>query len=309
MINENTLQLTVSFSRLGTRRAVPKSKAQVEVLDAGQVNVAERPEQDVVHVAKSILDSPELKAIASLDHSVRAYLSTRAVPAPMLKSGVFMVHADLVESIYTYLEEMKTRRDSLVEQFIDAYPKLIEAARDALKGLFDARQYPSSATVRNAFSMEWSLREQQVSGKLKTISKAIYDKEVEKAKGEVASMVQSVKDALAVSLSGMVNHLVERLSGEEDGKPKIFKGSTVENLTEFLDLYYKRTPDSENDTLAPLVEQAKKVLSGVDVKSIKSDTTIRERVAQGFAEIKSALDAMPAVSRPERAVTLADEEV
>jgi len=307
MINENTIALTVSFSRLGTRRAVAKSQAQVEVLEAGQVVEAERPDKDAVHVAKSILDSPELRAIASLDNATRAYIATRAVPAPMLKSGVFMLNVDLVEPVYTYLEEQKIRREALISQFIEVYPKLVEAARESLKGLFDPRQYPAAATLRRSFDMSWSLREWQVSGKLKTLSKSIYDKEVAKAEAEVASMTQQIKDALAVSLSGMVNHLVERLSGEEDGKPKKFKDATIENLTEFLDLYYKRTPG--DDGLATLVEKAKGILSGVDTKMIRTDTAIKDRVAQGMTEIKAVLDAMPAVNRPARAISLADEAV
>jgi hypothetical protein len=33
----------------------------------------------------------------------------------------------------------------------------------------------------------------------------------------------------------LVAHLTERLSGDEDGKPKVFRGSAVANLTEFFE--------------------------------------------------------------------------
>ena len=41
------------------------------------------------------------------------------------------------------------------------------------------------------------------------------------------------EEAFTAELAKLVSHLTERLSGQEDGKPKIFRDSAVENLTEF----------------------------------------------------------------------------
>jgi hypothetical protein len=309
MINDNMIALTLSFSRPGVRRVVPKSKTQVAVVAASGEVEQERPDADAVHVAKSIMDSPQLRAIASLDGFTRARIASLAVPAPMLKSGVYMINVDLVEQAYAYLESQAEARARLIDEFIAAYPELQAKAKDDLKGLYDPRQYPAAETLRRSFAFSWNLREWSVSGKLKNLSKAIYDKEVEKAQAEISSMTQAIRDALAVSMSGLVNHLVDRLGLDGDGDAKRFEAGTVTKLQEFLDTYYKRTPGGDADALASLVEKAKGVLNGVDVKMIKSDTAIKDRVAQGFAEIKAALDAVPAVAAKSRAIAIGDEEV
>jgi hypothetical protein len=75
-------------------------------------------------------------------------------------------------------------------------------------------------------------------------------------------------------MAELVEHMIDRLSKDDDGKAKTFKTSTVENFKEFADLFAARnlTGDSE---LAALVEKAQKVMSGVDAKSLRTDAGAR----------------------------------
>ena len=45
--------------------------------------------------------------------------------------------------------------------------------------------------------------------------------------------VQLAEQAFTEELSRLVSHLTERLAGSDDGKPKVFRDSAVENLQEF----------------------------------------------------------------------------
>ena len=41
------------------------------------------------------------------------------------------------------------------------------------------------------------------------------------------------EETFTAELAKLVSHLTERLSGQDDGKPKVFRDSMIENLTEF----------------------------------------------------------------------------
>ena len=53
------------------------------------------------------------------------------------------------------------------------------------------------------------------------------------ASGSDDEAVQLAEQAFASELTDLVEHLTERLTGQIDGKPKIFRDSTIENLIAF----------------------------------------------------------------------------
>jgi hypothetical protein len=305
-VMEQSVAFVLAFARPGTKRVVRKS--QVSEKSEGQENaVVVDADKDMVHVGKSIIDSPQLRAIVSKDNSIRQWVRARALPSPLFKAGTMIVPTALVEDVYAFLEKAKAERDGDIAAFLEAYPGLVEEARTKLGPLFDARQYPAASAIKNAFDMRWNIIEFGTPGKLKNISKALYEKEREKAEAEWADATAQIRNALRVAMAELVEHMIDRLSADDDGKAKTFRNSMVENFAEFADLFGKRnlTGDAE---LAALVEKAQKVMTGVDAKALRSDADIKARVQAGFAEIKANLDTM-VVNRPARALSIADEEV
>ena len=303
---DNSVAIVLSFSRLGTARKVKKSQV-AEKSEGIAADVVVDADTDMVHVGRDIIDSDELRAIASFDGAVRLWIEARCLPSSLFKAGVKCVPVSLLEETYSYLESAKVQREKLIDAFIESYPSKVDEARDRLKGLFDARHYPAVTVLKRAFSMTWNIVSFDTPGKLKTISAAIFEKERAKIEAEWAGAAEQVRNALRANMADLVEHMIERLSSDSDGKAKVFRNTLVENFNEFADLFSKRnlTNDAE---LAELVLKAQKVMSGVDAKSLRSDADMKQRVSEGFAEIKAAIDTM-VVNRPARAVTLADETV
>jgi len=305
-VMENSIAIVLSFARPGTKRIV--RKAQVSEKSEGVENaVVVDADKDMINVGKDIIDSPQLRAIQSRDGFTRRWVTARALPSPLFKSGTFIIPTALIEEVVEYLEKSKTERDADIAAFVEAYPGLVEEARNKLKDLFDPRQYPAASAIVKAFDMRWNLVEFNTPGKLKNISKALYDKERAKAEAEWANATEQIRNALRVSMAELVEHMIDRLSSDEDGKAKTFKSSTIENFNEFANLFAARnlTGDAE---LAALVEKAQKVMSGVDAKALRSDADMKQRVQDGFTEIKTTMSDM-VINRPARALSVADEEV
>jgi hypothetical protein len=99
-------------------------------------------------------------------------------------------------------------------------------------------------------------------------------------------------------MSELVNHMVERLDASENGKPKVFKKSTVANLGDFLATFDFRNIANDAE-LKEQVDKARVLLAGVTAEEIRTTADLRSRLKTGMAEIGTKLDAM-VITMPRR---------
>ena len=110
--------------------------------------------------------------------------------------------------------------------------------------------------------------------------------------------VQMAEQAFTEELAKMVSHLTERLSGTEDGRPKIFRDSAIGNLTEFFDRFRQLNVRS-NEQLDSLVADAQRIVRGVQPQALRDDQGLRQHVATELSRVQSVLDGL-LVDRPRR---------
>jgi hypothetical protein len=304
-VRNNSVCIIINASKFSVRRTVPRADVNVEARARGAAEA--EVDQDVVTVAKSLLDSPELRAIAVHDHYTKRWIRARSVPSPLLRAGAFLVSVDALAEVYEYLERRKAERSALIAEFTAAYPRLTSDARKKLGPLFDPTEYPAASIIERAFGLEWQVVEMGTPDhKLRAVSRALFEKEKEKAEKVWTNAVEQINAMLAEGMAKVVDHLAAQLGGADGEKPKRFRNASIKRVTDFLDTFAQRNL-TRNADLAALVDKGRKLLSGVDAKDLKDDDKLRGRVAQGFAEIKTGLDKM-LEDRPARAITLADEE-
>jgi len=65
-----------------------------------------------------------------------------------------------------------------------------------------------------------------------------------------------------------MSHLAERLSGTEDGKPKIFRDSAIGNLSEFFERFRELNVRSNAD-LDRLVADCQRIVRGVEPQDLR----------------------------------------
>jgi len=88
------------------------------------------------------------------------------------------------------------------------------------------------------------------------------------------------------------------LSGSEDGKPKIFRDSAVENLTAFFQRF-RALNISSSDQLDELVDQAQGIVRGVQPQQLRDDGSLRQQIATQLSGVQSVLEGL-LVDRPRR---------
>ena len=84
--------------------------------------------------------------------------------------------------------------------------------------------------------------------------------------------VRLAEEAFLTELAQLVSHLCERISGTQDGRPKIFRDSAVTNLTEFFQRFRQLNIGSSQE-LERLVDQAQSLVRGVQPQALRDDTT------------------------------------
>ena len=283
--------LSLSTSRFSVRRRM------------GKEHIETKADKAMIHVGKDILDSSELRAILYCDNDTRFYLDRVCLPAPMFKSGVYLLPIELMEETFKRLDEFQARRVELIAKFREAYPTRKTQARKRLGPAFDPTDYPPIEELEKAFSFEYNIFTFDTP---KTgISKALFNKQREKLERVWSEAAGEIRDSLRVAMGEVVAEMTERMTGQADGKKRRFKDAYIANVTTFLDTVQARNLTNDTD-LTALVEKARKIMKGISADDIRDDDKLRADIGTKFGEIKDSLGKMMEV-RPARKVTLKDE--
>ncbi|HVX61723.1 MAG TPA: hypothetical protein VHC19_14005, partial [Pirellulales bacterium] len=133
---------------------------------------------------------------------------------------------------------------------------------------------------------------------LRELSPELFRQEQARVAARFDEAVRMAEEAFTAELAKLVAHLTDRITGQEDGKPKIFRDSAVENLKDFFDRF-KLLNVRSNEQLDDLVEQAQRVIRGVEPQALRDSAGLRQRVATQLSGVQSVLDGL-LVDRPRR---------
>lgn len=266
--------------------------------------------KEKTRASKGILQSAELKAIRQYDAITRKLVSMYTLPS-QFRAGLYVLPLKALEKVDSILIDRIDGRNALVDAFCRKYPDLkwsdsLPADQGGLGSCYHEKDYPDVERVRESFEMKYSYTEFTAPGKLKAFSKALYDRESEKARETWKNAIEEGQALLRGAFAALVEHMRERLSGLEDGKPKKFKDTIVSNVLAYLDTFDARNIAGDAE-LQSLVKQMADTLQGVTPADLRKSDTVRARVAATTETIKTALDTM-IVNKPGRKIDLQSDE-
>jgi len=281
----------LSFVWFGVRKTLsPQQKAQAaESFGA---------EGTFLSAGKKLIDTrdPSFKLVTG----VRSRLVSlwRAMSLPYPEPGIRLIRQDDVQMFTVQATTLRAELDEAVERLDQHYAELKRAARQRLGSLFSESDYP--ATLRGLFKAEWDFPSVEPPDYLRELSPELFRQEQARVAARFEEAVRLAEDAFVGELGSLVSHLAERLSGSEDGKPKVFRDSAVENLAEFFQRFRQLNIGSSAQ-LDDLVEQAQRIVRGVEPQQLRDSAGLRQQVATQLAGVQSALDGL-LVDRPRRRI-------
>jgi hypothetical protein len=281
----------VAFTWFGTRKTLsPAQKA--EAADTFGAEGA------YVSAAKKLFDTKHaaFKAVTGTRHKIVSYWKGKSLPFP--EPGVRLIRQEDLATFDAQMSDYKMELADVVATLNGHYAELKSAARNRLGRLFDLTDYPAS--LAGLFDVTWDFPSVEPPNYLAQLSPTLYAQECARVAARFDEAVGLAEEAFLADLNQLVSHLTERLSGQEDGKPKVFRDSAVDNLTSFFDRFRQLNIRS-NQQLDDLVSQAQRITRGVQPQALRDNQPLRQRVARQLSGVQSVLDGL-LVDRPRRQI-------
>lgn len=272
--------LVIDKHYIGSSKSLSKDEFEAGVKDKAWASAS-----------KVLFWNKALNAIWNLDVAMDARLKTYCLPSPF-KRGIYLLPVSLVPTVDQLLVEHSAARQSLVQnEFRKSYEPSILEAKEALGPRFNPADYLTLEEAVQKFSYNWSYKQFGVSEALKEISTEMFKREQEKAAAQWVEIDGAIRSLLRASMKELVDHMVERLTPNEDGKKKIFKKNSLQNIQDFLSTFSAR--DLTNDAeLQKVVEQVRKLTEGLPADQVRTDEALRDSLQKGFSDIKQQMENM-----------------
>ncbi len=281
--------MRLSFTWLGVRKTLsPQQKARA----AESFGAA----GEFLSAGKKLIDTrdPAFRAVSSVRSRAAAYF--RGVSLPFPEPGIRLIRQSDLDAIHDRMQEFREQLDEAVRTLAARFTSLKAAARNRLGDLYCEADYPAALT--GLFAIGWDFPGVEPPDYLRELNPALYEQECRRVQARFDEAVRMAEAAFTEELSKLVEHLAERLSGEADGTPKVFRDSAVSNLTEFFERFRQLNVGS-NDQLEELVERARQVIGGVAPQQLRDSGSLRQQVSTQLAGVQSSLDGL-LVDRPRR---------
>ena len=296
-LQQTMAAVSLRFRWFGINRSVtPTQKEQAaETFDArGQF----------VSMGKKLIDTSHTawKNIVKVRGKIQKHWETGSLPFP--QAGVRLIRRDELEA---FLERMRELQEELreAEQNLDIdYDQLRSWARENLGSLYNAADYPAS--LIGMFTVTWDFPNVEAPDYLRTISPRLYRQEQERVRNRFTEAVALAEDAFFSELIKMVDHLIERLSGSEDGRQKVFRDTAVTNLLDFFERF-QRLNIGSSEELDRVVGHVRRIVDGVTPDSLRGSDALRQQVSHKLSLVQSELDGLM-VDRPRRNLILPQRE-
>ena len=283
--------MRLSFTWFGIRKAL-SSEQKASAADAFGA------EADCLSAGKKLIDTrdPTFRAVTSIRSQAVNYFKGLSLPFP--EPGLRLIRQADLDAINDKMGQFKDELREAVATLNAHFGDLKLAARQRLGRLYNPADYPDS--LMGLFELAWEFPSVEPPEYLRRLSPELYRQEAERVTARFDEAVQLAEQAFVEELSRLVSHLSERLSGAEDGKPKVFRDSVVENLTEFFQRFRMLNVRS-NEQLDELVSNAQQIVRGVNPQQLRDSQPMRQQIVSQLSGVEAVLDGL-LVDRPRRAI-------
>ena len=283
-IRRRALLAYVSISCWSARKLDRKSTSRL----VKQNNATE----DAARVNKYLLANADeqLKALQKLAGKARRVLEDNSLPWD--DAGNRMLSNEKALSVIGEIHALEHEFSQMVDEFVQNYPVMRAEAMSALGDLASDEDYPQPDVVRQKFSMRLAL--QPLPENFEDNRLGLSDREAKALQAHYEANVRAQTNRALMSawtrLRDDVARMVDRL-GEEDGKPKVFRNTLVQNLRDTSSLLASLNVfgDKELDDIRAEVELR---LCANEADELRDNRPLATSVQSSAAAILSRIDSI-----------------
>ena len=283
--------LRLSFTWFGVRRSLSSDQCEQAAAQFGA-------ERAYVSASKKLIDAahPAMRGVNQVRREVSEYWKDISLPYP--EAGIRLIRQADLAQLDDNLGNYHRRLAEAVDALESSHGEIKRMARERLGRLYCEADYPP--TFIGLFQFFWDFPNVEPPDYLARLRPELYQQEWNRVRARFEEAVQLAERAFTDELSGLIAHLGERLSGAEDGRPKIFRDSAIENLHEFFERFQRLNIHSSSE-LEALVGRAQSLLQGVEPQQLRDSNGLRQQLATQLSGVQSVLEGLM-VDRPRRRI-------
>lgn len=290
-LRKQTVACRLRHWRLGVRKALERDQLRkaAQTFDANEQTLS---------ATKKLIDTkdPAWRAVVHVRQRATSYWRSMTVPYP--EPGTRLIRRGQVDVFSRKMEEFADDLKSAAAKLQEKYEELRSRAAQQLGELFNPTDYPPS--IGGEFGMEWDFPSVDPPEYLKQLNPELYERQCQLAQARIEQAVQLTEAAFTEQFAKLVSHLTDRLKGDLDGKPKVFRDSAVKNLQEFFE-QFKSLDVGSSGKLQDLVSAAQQAVGGVTPDDLRGNQDVRATVADQLGQIQAAVDQLM-IAKPKRAI-------
>jgi hypothetical protein len=289
-LRQNTAGSRLVMSRMGKGRSFTDAQKDV-VADAFEAD------KHLLSARKTIIDTktcPEFKACTAIVNA--ASKTWWALTVPYTEPGVRLISRSRIEALDVTLNQFQAALAEAAAELAERWEEIIDLQRSRLGTLFDVADYAFDPAEQ--WGLAWDYPNLEPPDYLKALHPDLWEQEQRRVSARFDQAVQLAEQAYIEELDKFVSNLSDRLQVGDDGKPKIFKDSSIDGLREFFQRF-KDAPIKSNEALESIIEEAEEMLSGVTPKALRQDLNLRADLQKSMAVLEEKVGGLM-VDRPRR---------
>jgi hypothetical protein len=184
---------------------------------------------------------------------------------------------------FEFITEMGKHKGEMIaalDDFVPAYPSLVEQAKGNLKGSFDATEYPNAESIRHHFDLSFDFQPIPQGGDFKGLPDAQCQALADALAGKTKKMLENAMQDLWTRIHENVGRMAERLSHPD----KLFHYTLVENVQSVARQlkHLNVTGDARIEDLRQYIE---KHLCQHDVEELRKNPVLRAQTGAHAQEV------------------------
>ena len=277
----------IKFKWFGTTKTLSSEQKSLAAQSFGANGQA-------ISAGKRLIDTKHkaYKGITSIKSQITRFWKDNSLPFP--EPGIRLIKIDRIDEFDDTFRKFQSQLTEAVDELDQHYSEIKAASRENLGGLFNEGDYPAS--LADEFDVAWEFPSVEPPNYLQELNPQLYEEQCRRVSQRFERSVELAEQMFIEQLDRLVNHLSERLAGDEDGRPKVFRDSAVDNMTEFFSRFRDLNLHS-NEQLDELVNRCERMVNGVSPQSLRDNDSLRRHISTQLATVQSSLDQM-LVDRP-----------
>jgi hypothetical protein len=273
--------LLVSFSKSAWPGKAPDKDAD-KIIQAAQGNKA-----GTTTTTKWLVDEAAIKKVHQAYNAAYMFWAWNTTPWELKRGGARLANGPVYDRLMKAINTDTSQGQELgyliraayeaSDEFIEIYPRLVDQAKADLNGLYNPKNYPSVALLREQFKITVTCSPLPLSPEsltLKFLGLDDLNRLRERLAGGWAKSEAAAMDDLFKRLAKAVGHMAETLADPEAK----FKDTLVGNIRELADLIPALNFKNDQE-LTDLAKAANDTLAAIDPETLRQNMLVRGQIA------------------------------